>query len=75
MCLWAVAILPRAARDSDILPLIDAAVAGRRKDVHLQELLLPMAAIKTRMAAIKTRETAYTEPARILLKLLLKRTA
>jgi hypothetical protein len=55
MCLWASAILPRAAGDSAILPPKDAAVAGRRKDVHLQELLLPMAAIKTRMAAIKTR--------------------
>jgi hypothetical protein len=75
MCLWAAAILPRAAGDSAILPPMDAAVAGRRKDVHLQELLLPMAAIKTRMAVITTRETAYMESARILLKLLLTQTA
>jgi hypothetical protein len=55
MCLWAMATSPRAAGDSTILPPMDAAVAGRRKDVHLQELLLLMAAIKTRVAAIKTR--------------------
>jgi hypothetical protein len=34
---------------------MDVAMTGRQKDVHLQELHLPMAAIKTRMAAIKTR--------------------
>jgi hypothetical protein len=38
----------RAAGDSAILPLLDVAVADRQKDVHLQELLLPMAAIKSR---------------------------
>ncbi len=54
MCLWAAAIPPRAAGDSNILPPMDAAVAGRRKDVHL-ELLLPMAFIMTRMMAIKIR--------------------
>ncbi len=46
---------------STILPPMDRAVAGRRKDVHLQELLLPMAAIKTRMAAIKTRAQLAVE--------------
>jgi hypothetical protein len=66
MCLWAAAILPRAAGDSAILPPMDAAVAGRWKDVHLQELLLPMAAIKTRMAAIKTKAQLAVESKNIL---------
>jgi hypothetical protein len=61
MSLWAAAILPRAVGDSAILPLMDAAVAGRQKDVHLQKLLSPMAAIKTRMAAIKTRAQLAVE--------------
>ncbi len=38
----------QAAGDSAILPLMDAAVAGRWKDVHLQEMLLPIEAIKSR---------------------------
>ncbi len=61
MCLWAMAIPPRAAEDSAILPPMDPAVAGRRKDVHLHELLSPMAAIKTRTAAIKTRAQLAVE--------------
>ncbi len=62
MCLWAAAILPRAAGDSTILPPMDAAMEIRWKDVHFQEILSPKAAIKTRMAAIKTRAQLAVEP-------------